>query len=152
MISNLYNEQLSGHFTILEITANDRCCPHPLVYLRSTSVDFIMWSLSIVIPSGFGLGLFSNDHKFTHSLNEVVSLGRINVLQAESLVFSMDRLILRRSSQRSWIPLAWDQGVGFDVGSCPPSICLGRYRSLVVGSNSCRAWYAGLLVQALFLR
>ena len=53
---------------------DDRCRPNPLVNLRSISVDFIVWSLCIMILSKFGLSLFSSDHTFTHSLNEVVFL------------------------------------------------------------------------------
>ena len=60
--------------TILELAVDDRCCPHSLVNLRSVSVDFIMWSLSIVILSEFGLSLFSCDHTFAHPFNEAVSL------------------------------------------------------------------------------
>ena len=63
---------VAGRLTILEMVVDDRCCSHPLVDLRSISVDFIMWSLSIMILSEFCLNLFSTDHKFTHSFNEVV--------------------------------------------------------------------------------
>ena len=37
--------QLSAvRLTILEMAVDDRCCPNPLVNLRSISVDFIVWS------------------------------------------------------------------------------------------------------------
>ena len=41
------------------MAVDDRCCPHSLLNLRSVSVDFIMWSLSIAILSEFDLSLFS---------------------------------------------------------------------------------------------
>ena len=63
-----------SHLTILEMAVDDRCCPHSLVNLRSVSVDFIMWSLSIALLSEFGLSLFSCDHTFVHPFNEAVSL------------------------------------------------------------------------------
>ena len=63
-----------SHLTILEMAVDDRCCPYSLVNLRSVSVDFIMWSLSIAILSEFGLSLFSCNHTFAHPFNEAVSL------------------------------------------------------------------------------
>ena len=64
----------AGLLTILEMAIDDHCRPNPLVNLRFISVDFIVWSLCIMILSEFGLRLFSSDHTFTHSLNEVVFL------------------------------------------------------------------------------
>ena len=63
-----------NRLTILEMAVDDRCCPHSLVNLRSVSVNFITWSLSIAICSAFGLSLFSYDHTFAHLFNKAVSL------------------------------------------------------------------------------
>ena len=46
-----------SRLTILEMAVDDRCFPHYLVNLRSVSVYFIMWSLSIAMLSEFGLSL-----------------------------------------------------------------------------------------------
>ena len=64
----------ASRLTVLEMAVDDRCCPHSLVNLRSVSVDFIVWSLSIAILFEFGLSLFSCDHTFAHPFNEAVSL------------------------------------------------------------------------------
>ena len=76
VIRESLGQLVAGRLTILEMAIDDRCRPNPLVNLRSISisVDFIMWSLCIMILSEFGLSLFSSDHTFTHSLNEVVFL------------------------------------------------------------------------------
>ena len=107
VVRKSFGQLTTGRLTILEMAGDDCCCPHPLVNLRSVSVDFILWSLSIMILSEFGLGLFSSDDKFTPSLNEVVFLWIVLcVLQAENFVFLRGRPILRRSLQRSWLPQA----------------------------------------------
>ena len=77
VIRESFGQLAESRLTILELAVDDRCCPHPLVNLRSVSVDFIMWSLSIMLLSEFGLSLFSSDHTFTHSLNEAVFLPTI---------------------------------------------------------------------------
>ena len=59
-----FGQLAAGCLTILEMTVDNRCCPHPLINLRSVGVDFIMWSLSIRIFSEFGLSLFFSDHEF----------------------------------------------------------------------------------------
>ena len=69
-----FGQLAASRLTILEMAVYDRCCPHSLVNLRSVSVDFIMWSLSIAILSEFGLSLFSCDHTFAHPFNEAVFL------------------------------------------------------------------------------
>ena len=74
VILESFGQLAASRLTILEMAVDDRCCPHSLVNLRSVSVDFIMWSLSIAIVSEFGLSLFSCDHTFAHPFNEVVSL------------------------------------------------------------------------------
>ena len=71
VIRESLGQLVAGRLTILEMAVYDHCCPNPLVNLRSISVDFIVWSLSIMILSEFGLSLFSSDHTFTPSLNEV---------------------------------------------------------------------------------
>ena len=57
VVQESFGHLATGHPTILEIAVGDRRCPHHLVNLRSVSSDFIMWSLSIMILSEFGLGL-----------------------------------------------------------------------------------------------
>ena len=57
-----FGQLAASRLTILQLAVDDRCCPHSLVNLRSVSVDFIMWSLSIVILFEFGLSLFSCDN------------------------------------------------------------------------------------------
>ena len=126
------------------MAVDDRCCPHSLVNLRSVSVDFIMWSLSIEILSEFGLSLFSCDHAFADPFNEAVSF----------------RFVFMCSWREGWCPQGADRFYvnlcrshgflyfetnGFCRGSGHSSLPfgLGRYRSLVVGSNSCSAWCAG---------
>ena len=74
VIQESLGQLAAGLLTILEIAIDDCCRPNPLVNLRSISVDFIVWSLCIMILSEFGLSLLSGDHTFTHSLNEVVFL------------------------------------------------------------------------------
>ena len=93
---------VAGHLTILELVVDDCCRPHPLVNLRSISVDFIMWSLSIMLLSELGLSIFCG----------------------------------------------WVEGRVMP----PLPFGLGRYRSLIIGSNPCRAWCAGLSVQARVFR
>ena len=44
-----FGQLAASRLTILEMAVDDRCCPHSLVNLRSVSVDFIIWSLSIAI-------------------------------------------------------------------------------------------------------
>ena len=69
-----FGQLAASRLTILEMAVDDRCCPHSLVNLRSVSVDFVMWSLSIAILSEFGLSLFFCGHTFAHPFNEAVSL------------------------------------------------------------------------------
>ena len=69
-----FGQLAASRLTILEMAVDYRCCPHSLVDLRSVSVDFIVWSLSIAILSEFGLSLFSCDHAFADPFNEVMSL------------------------------------------------------------------------------
>ena len=65
-----FGQLAASRLTILEMAVDDRCCPHSLIDLRSVSVDFIMWSLSVAILSEFGLSLFSCDHAFADPFNE----------------------------------------------------------------------------------
>ena len=95
------------------------------------------------------LGFLSGDHAFTYSFNEVVSLGNIVM--------------------RSWWKIGCPQGADqFGIDLCrghgflyfepmggaggqvmpPLPFGLGAYKSLVVRSNSCRTWWAGLSMQA----
>ena len=69
-----FGQLAASRLTILEMAVDDCWCPHSLVNLRSVSVDFIMWSLSIVILCEFGLSLFSCDQAFADPFNEAVSL------------------------------------------------------------------------------
>ena len=88
-----FGQLVASRFTILEMVVDDRCCTHSLVNLRSVSVDLIMWSLSITIPSEFCLSLFSCDHTFAHPFNEAVSL----------------RTIFMRSWRKGWCLLGADR-------------------------------------------
>ena len=128
-------------------------CPYSLVNLRSVSVDFIMWPLSIAILSEFGLSLFSCDYTFAHPFNEAVFLWIIFMcfwwkgwcLQGQTVSTSISAEVMASSTLR---PMGCAGG-----RVIPPfPIGLGRYRSLVVGSNSCNAWCAVLSVQAWVFR
>ena len=70
-----FGQLAASRLTILEMAVDDRCCPHTLVNLRSVSVDFIMWSLIIVILSEFGRSLFSCDHIFAQPSMRLCLLG-----------------------------------------------------------------------------
>ena len=110
---------------------------HALVNLRYVSVNFSMWSLSIAILSELGLSLFC-DHTFAHML-----FGSYWCVRGKGCYLQGARPFLIQSLQRSWLPLLCDKWVVPGVGS----FLLGRYRYLVVGSNSCSEWCAGLSVQ-----
>ena len=127
------------------MAVDDRRCPHSLVHFGAISVDFIVWSLCFTILIELRLGLLSGDHAFAHSFNEVVSLG----------------IVIMRSWWKVGCPKGKDQfgidlcrGHGFlylrPTGGAggrvmpPLPFGLGAYQSLVVRSNSCRAWYARL--------
>ena len=111
VILEFFGQLAASHLTILEMAVNDHCCPHSLINLRSVSVDFIMWSLSIAILSEFGLSLLFCDHTFAHTFNEALSLDHIHVFLVERLVSSGGRPFLHQSLQRSRLPLLWDQWV-----------------------------------------
>ena len=117
VILESFGQLAASRLTNLEIAVDDHYCPHSLVNLWSVSVDFIMWSLSIVILSEFGLNLFSCDHTFAHPFNEVVSLRIVFMFLAERLVSSGGRPFLRQSLQRLWLPIFWDQWFVPGVGS-----------------------------------
>ena len=88
VIRESLGQLVAGRLTILEMAVDDRCSPNPLVNLRSISVDFIVWSSSIMILSEFGLSLFSSDHTFTHFLNEVIWRG-LNSLTQRNMAFTL---------------------------------------------------------------
>ena len=69
-----FRQLAASRLTTLEMEVDDNCRPHSLVNLRSVSVGFIMWSLSIAILSEFDLSLFSCDGAFAYPFNEAVSL------------------------------------------------------------------------------
>ena len=99
VIWEFFGQLAASRLTILEMAVDDRCCPHSLVNLRSVSVDFIMWSLSIGILSEFGLSLLSSDHTFAHPFNEAVS----------------PRIVLMCSWREGWCPQGADR---FYVNLC----------------------------------
>ena len=145
-----FGQLAAGCLTILEMAVDDRHCPHSLVHFGTISVDFIMWSLCFTKLIKLSLGFLSGDHAFTYSFNEVVSLG----------------IIVMRSWWKVGCPQGADQfgidlcrshgflyfetnGRGAGVRVMPPlPFGLGAYKSLVVRSNSGRAWCAGLSMQA----
>ena len=53
-----FGQLAASRLTIFEMVVDDCCCPHSLVNLRSVSVNFTMWSLSIAILYEFGISLF----------------------------------------------------------------------------------------------
>ena len=144
-----FGQLVAGCLTILEMAVDDHCCPHSLIHFGAISLYFIMWSLCFMILIELSLGLLSGDHTFAYSFNEVVSLGIVTV--------------------RSWWKVGCPQGADqFGIDLCrghgflyfetnwrgggrimpPLPFGLGAYKSLVVQSNSCRAWCAGLSMQA----
>ena len=134
---------------LMEMAVDDCRCPHSLVYFGAISVDFIMWSLCFTKLIELTLGFLSRDHAFTYSFNEVVSLG----------------ILIMRSWWKVGCPQGADQfgidlcrghgflyfetnGRGWGSGHASLPSGLGAYKSLVARSNSCRAWCAGLSMQA----
>ena len=117
-----------------------------LVHFGAINVDFIMWSLCFTKLIELSLGFLSGDHAFTNSFNEVVSLGIIvmrslGVLRGQTNSALISAEVMASSTLR---PMG---GAGGRV--MPPlPFGLGAYKSLVVWSNSCRAWCAGLSMQA----
>ena len=67
--------------------------------------------------------------------------GKHGVLKGHTNSTSISAEVMASSSFR---PMGWVEGRVMP----PLPFGLGRYRSLIVGSNSCRAWCAGLSVQA----
>ena len=121
-----------------------------LVIFGAIGVDFIIWSLCFTILIEISLCIFSGDHTFTYSFNEVVSLWIIVVRSWWEVGCPQGgRSIRHCSMQRSWLPLLLRPIGGAGGRVMPPlPFGLGAYKSLVVRSNSCRAWCAGLSMQA----
>ena len=130
-----FRQLAASRLTTLEMEVDDNCRPHSLVNLRSVSIGFIMWSLSIAILSEFDLSLFSCDDAFAYPFNEPVSL----------------QIVFMCIWRKGWCPQGADRfyvnlctGHGFPYfetnrlcrGSViPPLPCgPGRYRPQVVGS------------------
>ena len=90
----------AGCLTFLEMALDDRCCPHSLVHFGAISVNFIMWSLWLMILIELGLDFLYGDHTFAYSflVGSWVSLG--------------GRPIRHWYLQRSSLPLPWDQWQG----------------------------------------
>ena len=143
----------ASHLTILEMAVDDPCCPHSLVNLRSVSVDFIMWSLSIAILSEFGLSLFSYDHTFAHPFNEAVSLRII-------FMCSWQKGWCLQGADRFYVNLCRCNGFlyfdtnGFCRGSGHSSFSIWPRKIQISCGwvNSCSAWCAGLSVQERVFR
>ena len=144
------SEQLAaGCLTILEMLVDDCRCPHSLIHFEAISVNFIMWSLCFTILTEFSLGFLSGDHTCAHSFNEV-SLGIVIVcswLKAgcpqEADEFGID---LCRGHDCFYLET---NGRGRRSGHASSPIW-PECRSLVVWSNSRKAWYAGLSMHTSF--
>ena len=144
-----FGQLAAGVSTILEMVVDDRRCPHFLVNFGAINVDFIMWSLCFTILIELSLGFSSGDHAFIYSFSEVVSLGII-------VVRSWWKVGCPQGGDQSGMDLCrghdllYFQPMGGAGGLVMPPLPfgLGAYKSLVVRSNSCRAWCAGLSLQA----
>ena len=119
----------AGHLTILEMAVDNCCCPHPLVNLRSISIDFHHVVLGIIILSEFDSNLF----------------GKLGV-EGHSNSTSISAEVMASSSLRP---------MGQVGGRVMPPLSFGieRYRSLIVHVGhdvpGCRCKYKFLDINAL---
>ena len=144
-----FGQLAAGCLTNLEMAVDERRCPHSLVHFGAISVDFIMWSLCIMTLIELSLRFLSGDHAFTYSFNVVVSLGIIVVRSwwKVGCPQGADQFSIDLCRGHGFLSLRPMGGAGVWVMPSLP-FGLGAYKSLVVRSNSCRAWCAGLSMQA----
>ena len=120
-----------------------------LVHFGAISVDFIVWSLCFTKLNELSLGFLSGDHAFTYSFNEVMSLGiivmrswwKVGCPQGQTNLALISAEVMAFSTLK---PMGGAGGLVMP----PLPFGLGAYKYLVVQSNSCRAWCAGLSTQA----
>ena len=133
VIKECFGQLVVNHLAIPEIAVDDCCCPYSFGNLWSVGVDFIMWCLSIVILTEFSLSLFSCDQIFIYSFNGAVSLGSYPCVPGGKLGIpkglTNSALISAKAMMTTMLTPKGPFG-------------LGRYKSVVVGSNSYRTWCA----------
>ena len=147
-----FGQLAAGCLTILEMVVDDHCCPHSPHPFWSHQCKHHHGILVLRLIE-FSLGFLSGDHTFAHSFSEVVSRDRHRAFVVASWVSPEGRPIRHWFLQRPWLSLPWYQQQGPGVGSYLLSYSAGKaYRYVVVQSNSCRAWCAGLSTQARVFR
>ena len=128
--------------TNLEIEVDDRRCPQSPVHFGAITVNFIVWSLCFAILIEFSRSFLSGDHIFAYFFNEVVSLGIIIVrfLWKAGYPLGADQFGTDLCRGHGCLYIETNGAVG---GRVMPPLPFGRrvYRSLLVWSNSCRAWW-----------
>ena len=144
-----FRQVAASCLTIQEMAVDDCRCPHSLVHFGAISIDFITWSSSFMILIELSLGFMYGDHTFAHSFNEVVSLRIIIVCSRWKAGYNQgaDRFDFDLRRGHGCLYLETNR-IGWRWRHAPLPFGLGTYSSLVVPSNSCRAWCAGLSMQA----
>ena len=153
VVSHSFEQMAASCLTYLEMAIDNCCFPYPLVHFGSISVDFVVWSLSLTKFIEFSLGFMAGNHAFANSVDDVVSLRIV-------LVRSWWKLGVLRGQTNSELIAAEVMAIstlrptgGVRGWVIPPlPLRLWIYRSLVICSNSCEAWCAGLSVQARVFR
>ena len=112
-----FGQLAAGCLTILEMTIDDRCCPHSLVHFGAIGLNFIMWSLCFMILIELSLSFWSGDHTFAYSFNEVVYLWII-IVRSWWIAWCPQGADQFSIDLWPWLPLLWDQQGGLGVGSC----------------------------------